>query len=111
MVALPAPRGTLQEPLFPPDTRWQLPDLAPLPSWADAKRVAFDCETRDPDLKELGPSCRRGGGYVIGYSFAIEDGPKHYLPFRHEGGDNLPEDAVLRYMRDQARVFRGDLVG
>src|SRR5690606_16600808 len=38
-------------------------------------------------------------------------GPGAYLPIRHEGGDNLPVEAVLRYLRDQARTFSGDLVG
>lgn len=111
MVALPAPRGTLQNPLFPPATDWQPPSISELPSWAGARRVAFDCETKDPDLKELGPSCRRGGGYVVGYSFSIEDGPTHYLPIRHEGGDNMDVEPVLRYLREQAASFEGDLVG
>jgi DNA polymerase I-like protein with 3'-5' exonuclease and polymerase domains len=111
VVAQKAPKGTLQWPLFPPETNWQPPDMGTPPSWADARRVAIDVETRDPDLKELGPSCRRGGGYVVGVSYAIEDGPKAYLPIRHQGGDNLPVDAVLRYLRDQAKCFTGILVG
>lgn len=58
----------------------------------------------------MGPSVRRGG-YVVGYSFAIEDGPKHYVPIRHQGGDNCDHDNALRYLRDNARRFRGVLVG
>lgn len=97
-------------PLFPPDSTWTLPRLADLPSWAAAKRVAIDVETRDPHLKELGPGVRRDG-YLVGVSFAIEDGPAYYLPFAHANGDNLDRDAVLAYLRDQALSFRGDLVG
>lgn len=103
----------LQSPLFTTvSSDWVAPDLSTLPSWDGAKRVAIDCETRDPDLKKLGPGAgRRPNSYITGISFAIEDGPGAYLPIRHEGGDNLPVEAVLRYIRDQARTFSGDIVG
>ena len=103
----------MQFPLFTTvQSTWTPPDLNALPSWEGAKRVAIDCETRDPDLKKLGPGAgRRPNSYITGISFAIEDGPGGYLPIRHEGGDNLPVEAVLRYFRDQAKVFTGDIVG
>jgi DNA polymerase I-like protein with 3'-5' exonuclease and polymerase domains len=69
-----------------------------------------DVETRDPELPKLGPGVRRDG-YVVGVSFAIEDGPSHYLPVRHNGGDNLQQELVWEYLRDQARAFRGEVVG
>lgn len=97
-------------PLFPPDSTWALPSLSQLPSWAGAKRVAIDVETRDPRLKELGPGVRRDG-YLVGVSFAIEDGPAAYLPFDHANGANLDRANVLAYLRAQAETFRGDLVG
>lgn len=100
----------VQKPLFPPPSSWLPPVLATLPSWAGAKRVAIDCETRDPDLTTLGPGVRRGA-YIVGISFAIEDGPASYLPIAHEGGDNLPAEEVRWYLRDQAAVFKGDLCG
>lgn len=101
----------MQVPFLSPNTEWQAPDLNKLPSWEGAKRVAIDCETRDPDLKILGPGVRRSNSYIVGVSFAIEDGPSAYLPIAHAGGGNLPKEAVIRYLRDQARVFRGDIVG
>jgi len=102
----------VQLPLFDIPCPWTPPDLGSLPSWAGAKRVAFDCETRDPSLQKLGPGAgRRPDSYIVGFCFAIEDGPAAYLPIRHAGGDNLPAEAVLRYVRDQAKVFEGDLVG
>lgn len=73
--------------------------------------MAIDVETKDPDINTLGPGCRRPGCHVVGVGFAIEDGPKHYLPMRHAGGDNLDVNSVLTYLREQAKVFRGDLVG
>jgi DNA polymerase I-like protein with 3'-5' exonuclease and polymerase domains len=84
--------------------------MSTLPSWSGAKRVAIDIETNDKDLLTQGPGVRRGA-YIIGVSFAIEGGPAHYLPFRHEGGDNLPAEAVLQYLKDQAAAFKGELVG
>lgn len=100
----------LQMPLFEPESTWRPPSMADLPSWAGAKRVAIDCETKDLHLRELGIGVRRGG-HITGVSFAIEDGPSHYLPMRHEGGDNLDPVQVLAYLRDQARVFDGQVVG
>lgn len=96
--------------MFRPATTWTAPTIASLPSWSDAKRVAVDVETRDDDLTALGCGVRRGGK-MVGISFAIEDGPSHYLPFGHEDGGNLDRGNVLAYMRDQARDFRGEIAG
>ena len=103
----------MQPPLFTTvSSDWVAPDLNTLPSWEGAKRVAIDCETRDPDLRKLGPGAgRRPNSYITGISFAIEDGPGGYLPIRHEGGGNLPLEGVLAYLRAQAKAFTGDLVG
>src|SRR5574343_83439 len=100
-----------QSPLFmSASSDWTPPDLTTLPSWAGAKRIAIDCETKDPNLKRLCPGARDPNAHITGISFAIEDGPGAYLPIRHAGGDNLPVDAVLRYVRDQARDFAGTIV-
>jgi len=101
----------LQLPLFAPTSTWKAPKMSDLPSWKGARRVAIDCETRDPNLKKLGPGVRRPDSYVVGMSFAIEDGEAFYLPFRHEGGGNLPEEQVLGYLREQGGDFKGDIVG
>ncbi len=98
-----------------PQITWTPPKLSTLPSWRDAKRVSLDAETRDPDLKRLGPGVRRDPrvNYVVGISFAIEDGGEWYLPIRHDGGDNCPEGpaAVWSYFRDQLRDYRGHILG
>jgi len=99
-----------QQIMFAPESDWTPPNLDDLPSWAGAKRVGLDIETRDPYLKELGPSVRRGG-YITGVSFAIEDGDSFYLPMRHEAGGNLDPERVIQYLQDQAEVFDGDIVG
>lgn len=98
-----------------PQTDWRPPALSSLPSWRDAKRVSVDVECRDEDLKTMGPGVRRSRetNYVCGIAFAIEDGPAHYLPIRHHGGDNCPEgeEAVWKYLRDQLANFKGHVLG
>jgi len=103
--------GALQLGFFTPEAKWSHPSMSDLPSWKNAKRIAIDAETRDPSLSNgLGPGAVRDG-YTVGWAFAIDGGPKHYLPFRHEGGDNLPTEQVLRYLREQIKHFEGEFVG
>lgn len=102
----------MQQPLFTPFSNWRPPSIDNLPNWSSAKRIAIDVETNDPTLRTLGPGVRRGG-YIAGYSFAIEDSPhKHYIPLRHAGGDNMENpDQALAYLRHQAKSFTGEIVG
>jgi DNA polymerase I-like protein with 3'-5' exonuclease and polymerase domains len=102
----------MQLPMWKPESNWKPPRVGDLPSWEGAKRVGFDCETKDPFLKQLGPGCRREDSHMIGFSFAFEDGPSFYVPLRHAGGDNVedPEQAI-NYLRDQAKHFPGILTG
>jgi DNA polymerase I-like protein with 3'-5' exonuclease and polymerase domains len=95
---------------FTPRSTWTLPRLQDLPSWADAGRVCVDIETKDPQLKKLGPGVRRDG-YITGIGFAIEGGPAAYLPMRHGNGTNLDPKLVIAYFQDQAKVFKGEIVG
>lgn len=103
----------MQPPLFTTvDSSWTPPDMSTLPNWAGVKRIGIDTETRDPLLKKFGIGAGRfPNSYIVGISFAIEDGESYYLPIRHDGGDNLPVEQVLRYLRHNAEVFSGDLVG
>lgn len=96
--------------MFAPEVTWKPPVISELPEWTDARRVCVDVETCDPQLRELGIGVRRGG-YVVGIGFTIEDGPSHYLPIRHEGGDNMEVEPVLRYLRQQGEKTRADIVG
>jgi DNA polymerase I-like protein with 3'-5' exonuclease and polymerase domains len=105
--------GGLQLPLIAPECTWKIPSLSDLPpDWNVSKRVGFDVETRDEDLKTLGIGVRRPGNYMVGYSFAFEDGPSYYVPLRHEGGGNMEHtEAALQYLRDQTRNYKGIVVG
>jgi DNA polymerase I-like protein with 3'-5' exonuclease and polymerase domains len=94
-----------------PQTAWKPPRLSELPStWAGVRRIAFDLETCDPQLKSLGIGCRRDG-YIVGYSFAIEDGPAFYVPMRHALGGNVEApDSAWQYIIDRMWEFQGTLV-
>lgn len=87
--------------------------MSNLPQWGLADCIGYDVETKDPRLKEkpsVGPGVYRKDGHVVGYGIAIENGPSLYLPIRHEGGDNLPEEGVIRYMQDESRRFKGQAI-
>jgi DNA polymerase I-like protein with 3'-5' exonuclease and polymerase domains len=43
-------------------------------------------------------------------SIALEDGPAYYYPVRH-AGDNLPEEQVFAYLRDEASRYEGIICG
>ena len=79
----------LQMAMFAPKSEWVPPQELP-PLW-EAKQIAIDVETRDPDLKTMGPGWPTGNGEVVGYALAI-DGWKGYIPIRHIGGGNLDGD-------------------
>jgi len=100
----------MQLPLFPLESSWVPVQPGDLPSWSGVQRIGLDIETRDPQLLKLGPGVRRGG-YIVGVSFAIEDGPAYYLPIRHGGGDNLDASQVMKYLHDQAGEYTGTIVG
>lgn len=100
----------IQNILFGQQVEWKLPRLSELPSdWSRFDRIGLDTETCDPDLRKLGPGVRHNG-FIAGISFAIGE-RAWYLPVRHGIGENLDPDAVFNYLRDQSKVFTGELVG
>ena len=81
-----------------PDTDWQMP--TEFPNLSNATYIALDLETKDPELTTCGPGWARGSGHIVGISLAVDEGRKWYFPMRHELGDNMNPEAVLRYMQD-----------
>ena len=59
----------------------------------------------------MGIGVRRPGCYMVGYSVKLQGGPSFYVPFRHQNGDNVDETGALRYLRDQVKQFKGEVVG
>ena len=83
-------------PLFPQQTEWVPPST--FPDLSTAKEIAIDLETCDPNLERCGPGWPRADGYVVGYAFAV-DGWAGYYPVRHQGGGNLDQGLVERFVR------------
>jgi DNA polymerase I-like protein with 3'-5' exonuclease and polymerase domains len=83
-------------PLFPRASEWVPP--ASFPDLSDAKEIAIDLETRDPNMERFGPGWPRNDGYIVGYAVAVE-GWRGYFPVAHEGGGNLDRGIVERFIR------------
>ena len=86
----------LQMHMFAPKSEWVAPH--DLPDLTEAKRIAVDVETRDPNIKANGPGWATGDGEVVGYAIAT-DTWSGYIPIRHNGGGNLDEKIVNRWLK------------
>jgi DNA polymerase I-like protein with 3'-5' exonuclease and polymerase domains len=84
-------------PMFPRISEWLPP--ASFPNLSEAKEIAIDLETCDPNMESLGPGWPRNDGYIVGYAIAV-DGWAGYFPVAHAGGGNLDKRIVERWMRD-----------
>ena len=84
-----------------PKSEWVPPNE--LPNIFDAKQIAVDVETRDPNIKVLGPGWARNDGEVVGYAIAVE-GWSGYIPIRHRYGGNLDERIVNKWLRKSLRA-------
>jgi len=86
-----------QEPLFTPESDWSIPDV--FPQFTEKERIAIDLETYDPHLLTRGPGWATGQGHIVGVGVATANW-KGYFPMRHEGGGNLDEAVVLRWLNN-----------
>ena len=86
----------LQMHMFAPKSEWVPPH--DLPDLTEAKRIAVDVETKDPNIKANGPGWATGDGEVVGYAIAT-DTWSGYIPIRHNGGGNLDEKIVNRWLK------------
>jgi len=82
--------------MFPRTAEWVPP--ASFPDLSAATEIAIDLETCDPNMESMGPGWPRKDGYIVGYAVAV-DGWKGYFPIAHQGGGNLDERIVNRWMK------------
>lgn len=108
-MARKATKGGFSYSLLAPESEWTAPDV--LPSLSGVKRISLDVETNDPNLKELGPGTIRGDAYVCGLAVGIDNGPRFYLPIRHQGGGNMDEGLIWRWAKEELNNFEGIVVG
>lgn len=111
-IALGPSPGALKRLAERPGERWSPPVLPTLRN-RGIKRLSFDLETRDEQLRELGPGVRRDPktNYIVGWAIGTDDGHRWYFPVRHEGGGNLDPGLVARWARSELNAFDGDIVG
>ena len=96
-----------QIPLIQPESDWAAPET--LPSFTPTETIAVALETYDPDLSKTGPGWATGKGYTVGIALATETW-SGYLPIRHDGGGNLEEELVLRWLKNTLENHKGTLV-
>ena len=90
-------RDTKTMSMFPRISEWVPPQS--FPNLSEAKEIAIDLETCDPNMESMGPGWPRNDGYIVGYAVAV-DGWAGYFPVAHGGGGNLDRRIVDRWMRD-----------
>ena len=82
--------------LFPMASEWVPPES--FPDLSNAKEIAIDLETCDPNMESMGPGWPRNDGYIVGYAVAV-DGWSGYFPVAHGGGGNLDRGLVERWIK------------
>jgi len=82
---------TIEKDWLPPS---EFPDLR------NSEYMAIDLETSDPNLMTLGPGWARGDGFIVGVAIAAGDFVGYY-PIAHEGGGNIPQNKVMKWLADQ----------
>ena len=109
-------RGGIQASRTPPpipDTGWVTP--TEFPRLDNAKLLAIDLETYDPELLDKGMGWGRGVGHIVGVAVGTDDGGRWYFPMRHTLGGNMDPEKVLSWCRDtfanpkQPKVFANAL--
>ena len=93
--------------MFAVQTEWDCPEE--FPNLSDAKFIAIDLETKDPDLKAKGSGAIQGHGEIVGIAVAVE-GWSGYYPIAHEGGGNMDRRIVLEWFKkvcatDAVKIF------
>ena len=83
--------------MFSPQTEWTPPDE--LKDLSNAKQIAIDLETRDPNLTTIGSGSVRKDGEIVGIAVAV-DGWSGYYPIAHEGGGNIDKKITMDWFKN-----------
>jgi len=89
------------------DQDWNIP--TEFPDLTGYKEVAVDLETKDPNIKTLGPGWSRKDGHIIGIAVAAGE-YQGYFPIRHENGHNLEAKIAMRWLGKQMAVPDMDVI-
>jgi DNA polymerase I-like protein with 3'-5' exonuclease and polymerase domains len=83
--------------IFPSASEWLPPES--FPDLSEAKEIAIDLETCDPNMEKFGPGWPRKDGFIVGYAVAV-DGWCGYYPIAHQGGGNLDKKIVESWITE-----------
>jgi DNA polymerase I-like protein with 3'-5' exonuclease and polymerase domains len=83
--------------MFPTVSEWVPPQS--FPDLSQAKEIAIDLETCDPNMEKFGPGWPRKDGFIVGYAVAV-DGWCGYYPIAHGGGGNLDKKIVESWITE-----------
>jgi len=79
------------------ESDWKTPTS--FPDLKNAKEIAIDLETKDPNIKNKGPGWPTMDGNIVGIAVAA-DGFVGYYPIAHENGSNMDFKMVLDWVQD-----------
>ena len=71
---------------------------------SNAKQIAIDLETRDPNLTTIGSGSVRKDGEIVGIAVAV-DGWSGYYPIAHEGGGNIDKKITMDWFKDVLQLL------
>jgi DNA polymerase-1 len=70
------------------------------PNLKDSKLLAFDIETKDPNLKTKGPGVYRKDGYILGVGLATKDGFSEYYNLGHKDITPQEKQKNIKYLKE-----------
>ena len=79
------------------ESDWKTPSH--FPNLKDAKEIAIDLETKDPNIKTKGPGWPTMDGNIVGIAVATE-GFAGYFPVAHENGSNMDYKIVMDWVQE-----------
>src|SRR5210317_990484 len=79
------------------DSDWVCP--SEYPDLSQAKEIAIDLETKDPNMKTKGTGWATFDGHIVGFAVAAFD-QQWYFPIAHDAGGNMDLSVTTAWMQD-----------
>ena len=79
------------------DSDWVCP--SEYPDLSQAKEIAIDLETKDPNIKTKGAGWATFDGHIVGFAVAAYD-QQWYFPIHHDAGGNMDEGITVGWMQE-----------
>ena len=88
-------------------SKWKPINPSDWPRLKDAKKIAIDTETYDPNLLTHGPGYARHSGHIVGFSVSVGGNSHWYFPMRHtiESNLNYSPEKALAWAKDNLEYY------